>query len=124
MGYPLGDLLGTGIKLTTGNISSLTGLADDTTRLQMSAPVQPGNSGGPLLDTSGNIVGVVYARVEKSLSGRLTQNVNLAIKANVAQIFLDINNVNYMVEPSSDVKDLADIADEAKASVVKVICHQ
>ena len=124
LGYPLGDVLGTSVKLTTGNVSSLNGLVDDTTRLQMSAPVQPGNSGGPLLDTSGNIVGVVYARLEKSLSGRLTQNVNLAIKANVAKMFLDSNNVDYAVEPSNNVKDLADIADEAKESIVKIICHQ
>ncbi len=123
LSYSLGDVLGTSIELTTGNISSLIGLADDTTELQMTAPVQPGNSGGPLLDTNGNIVGVVYARVEKSISGRLIQNANLAIKANAAQMFLDINNVDYAVESSNNVKDLADIADEAKESVIRVICH-
>ena len=121
LGYPLD--VGASIQLATGNISALTDLAEDTTRLQMSAPVQPGNSGGPLLDTNGHIVGVVYAMVEKSISGRLTQSVNLAIKANVAQMFLDSNNVDYTVESSGNAKDLVDIADEARGSVVKIICH-
>ena len=121
LGYSLD--IGATIKLTSGSISALAGLEDETTRLQMSAPVEPGNSGGPLLDKSGHVVGVIYAKVEKSISGRLTQNVNLAIKANVAQMFLDANNVDYKIEPSSHVKDLSDIAEEARESVVKVICH-
>ncbi len=121
LGYPLGDLLGSSLKLTTGNISSLTGLSDDTTRLQISAPVQPGNSGGPLLDKSGNVVGVVYAKLAKRFSA---ENVNLAIKANVAQMFLDINHVNYEMSASGSTKDVADIADEAMNSVVQVVCTQ
>ncbi len=118
IGYPLGELLGSGIKLTTGNVSALTGLINDTTSMQLTAPVQPGNSGGALLDTSGNVVGVVVARLKKE------QNVNLAIKANVAQMFLDINNVDYSVAISKDKKDVADIADEAKESIVQVVCYQ
>lgn len=123
LGYPISDGLGSSMRLTTGSISALTDLADDTARLQMSAPVQPGNSGGPVLDASGHIVGIVYARVEKSISGRLTQNANLAIKANVAQVFLDINNVDYKVESSSHVKDLVDIVNESRESVIRIICH-
>jgi len=118
IGYPLGYILGSGIKLTTGNVSALTGLINDTTRMQLTAPVQPGNSGGALLDTSGNVVGVVVAQLKKG------QNVNLAIKSNVAQMFLDINNVDYGVAMSKEKRDVADIADEAKESIVQVICYQ
>jgi len=118
IGYPLGELLGSGIKLTTGNVSALTGLINDTTSMQLTAPVQPGNSGGPLLDRSGNVVGVIVARLKKE------QNVNLAIKANVAQMFLDINNIDYGVSMSKDKKDVADIADDTKDSIVQVICYQ
>ena len=118
IGYPLGELLGSGIKLTTGNVSALTGLINDTTTMQLTAPVQPGNSGGALLDSSGNVVGVIVARLKKE------QNVNLAIKANVAQMFLDINNIDYGASMSKDKKDVADIADDAKGSIVQVVCYQ
>ncbi len=118
IGYPLGELLGSGIKVTTGNVSALTGLINDTTSMQLTAPVQPGNSGGALLDSSGNVVGVIVARLKKE------QNVNLAIKANVAQMFLDINSVDYGVSMSKDKKDVADIADEVKGSIVQVVCYQ
>ncbi len=118
IGYPLGYLLGSGIKLTTGNVSALTGLINDTTNLQLTAPIQPGNSGGPLLDKSGNVVGIIVARL------KYEQNVNLAIKSNVSQMFLDINDINYKVSESNVKKEVADIADEAKKSIVQVICHQ
>jgi len=124
LGYPLGILLGSGIKLTSGNISGLTGLINDTTKVQLTAPVQPGNSGGPLLDRSGNVVGVIVARLEKGLSGRNAQNVNLAIKSNVAQMFLDTNNIDYEVKMSKKKKELPDIAEEAKNAVVQVMCYQ
>ncbi len=124
LGYPLGELLGSGIKLTTGDVSSMTGVLNDVTSMQITAPVQPGNSGGPLLDKSGNVVGVIYSRVEKSLSGRSVQNVNLAIKSNVAQMFLDTNSVDYDVAMSKSKKNVADIVDDVKGSIVQVVCYQ
>jgi S1-C subfamily serine protease len=124
LGYPMGVLLGSGIKLTSGNISALTGLVNDTTRVQLTAPVQPGNSGGPLLDRSANVAGVIVARLEKGLSGRNAQNVNLAIKSNIAQVFLDTNNIDYEVRISKEKKEMADIADESKKAVVQVLCYE
>jgi len=118
IGYPLGDLLGTNIKLTLGNISSLTGLVNDSTKLQLTAPVQHGNSGGPLLDNYGNVVGVIYA----GLKNDVAQNVNLAIKSSVARMFLDANDVNYSLDSNRSKKEVVDIADEAKKSIVQVIC--
>jgi len=118
IGYPLGDLLGSSVKVTTGNISAMTGLLNNTSRLQLTAPVQPGNSGGPLLDESGNIVGIVVARLKKE------QNVNLAIKSNIAQMFLDINNIDYSVTVSKDAKDVADIVNKTKEGIVQVVCYQ
>ncbi len=124
LGYPLGKLLGSGIKLTSGDVSSMTGLVDDATMMQMTAPVQPGNSGGALLDKSGNVVGVIRSRLSKTPSGRSMQNVNLAIKSNILQILLDTKNIEYDVAMSKVKKETADIADEAKTSVVQVVCHE
>ncbi|MGH6935366.1 MAG: tetratricopeptide repeat-containing serine protease family protein, partial [Methylocella sp.] len=58
-GYPLPGLLASSGNLPTGNITALSGIGDDSRFLQISAPVQPGNSGGPLLDGGGNVVGIV-----------------------------------------------------------------
>jgi len=119
MGYPLGVLLGSGVKLTTGNISSLTGLLNDTTTLQLTAAVQPGNSGGPLLDNTGSVVGIVYAK----LNNDMAQNVNLAIKANVATMFLDVHEIDSTFDTERSKKEVVDIADIAKKSIIQIICE-
>jgi len=61
-GYPLRATMGDEIKLTNGIISSKTGFQDDVTSYQISAPVQPGNSGGPLFDEQGNLIGIINAK--------------------------------------------------------------
>jgi S1-C subfamily serine protease len=95
-GYPLSGLLSSAGNFTSGSISSLSGLGDDISKLQISAPVQPGNSGGPLLDLYGNVVGVVVAKLNagqlSQLINDIPQNVNFAIKASVAISFLEANN--------------------------------
>lgn len=124
MGYPLGNLLGNNIKLTIGNISSLTGLMNDSTKLQLTAPVQHGNSGGPLLDKNGKLLGVIYG----GLNNDVAQNVNLAIKANIVKIFLDTNEIRYYdsdnLKSSKKEKDVSDIADDVKQDIVQVICEE
>jgi serine protease Do len=62
-GFPLAGLLATSGNFTLGNVTAVAGLGDDTRILQISASVQPGNSGGPLLDYSGNVVGVVEGKL-------------------------------------------------------------
>lgn len=82
-GYPLSGLLSTNGNFTLGNVTALAGMRDDTRVLQTSAPVQPGNSGGPLLDMSGNVVGVVEAQLDAltmiKVASDVPQNVNFAI---------------------------------------------
>ena len=92
IGFPDIDLQGTQPKYTDGKISSLSGLKDDPNEYQISVPVQPGNSGGPLADTAGNVRGVVVARLNDFAAlrsmGSLPQNVNYAVKGKLLREFL------------------------------------
>lgn len=94
MGYPVPTILGSSVKYTEGTISSLRGSKDEESHLQISVPVQPGNSGGPLVTNSGEVVGVVTStadpdRFKKETGGSLPQNVNWAVKALYAHSFFD-----------------------------------
>lgn len=76
LGYPLLSTMGQEVKVTNGIISSKSGYSGDISSYQISAPIQPGNSGGPLLDTKGNIIGVINAK------HKLAENASYAIKSN------------------------------------------
>ncbi len=85
IGFPNIQMQGVEPKYTDGRISSLSGMQDDDTEYQISVPVQPGNSGGPLCDANAQVVGVVVARLNDlavmQISGVVPQNVNYAVKA-------------------------------------------
>ena len=124
-GFPLSGLL-SGLNVTTGNVSSLSGIGGDIRLLQITAPVQAGNSGGPLLDASGNVMGVVVSklnalRVAKA-TGDVPQNVNFAINANVLSSFLDANAVNYKSASGGATLPTQEIARRAQAFTVLVEC--
>jgi S1-C subfamily serine protease len=92
IGFPDIVVQGTEPKYTDGKISSLAGIQDDPKEYQISVPVQPGNSGGPLVDMNGNVVGIVVAKLNDiavlAASGDLPQNVNYAIKGKYINDFL------------------------------------
>ena len=79
-GFPYGELYSNTIKVTGGMVSAVKGMGDDSAQFQMDAAVQPGNSGGPIYDENGNIVGVVVAQLNKlkvaKAIGSLPENVN------------------------------------------------
>jgi serine protease Do len=91
-GFPLTGALSSGGNFTTGVVSALRGLRDAAGELQITAPVQPGNSGGPLMDASGLVIGVVQAKLDALRSaivtGDIPQNVNFAISLEVLANFL------------------------------------
>jgi S1-C subfamily serine protease len=126
LGYPLTGVLATGANLTVGNVSALAGIGDDSRFIQMSAPVQPGNSGGPLVDTSGHVVGIVTAkldalRVARAI-GDVPQNVNFALKAQVARTFLDSKLISYKTETSNGHLSAADVGEIARPFTVYIAC--
>jgi S1-C subfamily serine protease len=127
IGYPLGGLLGSGPQVTTGNVSSLIGPGDDTRSLQFTAPTQSGNSGGPLLDSDGAVVGVVSSKLNAvrvhEMTGDIPQNVNFAIKAALARGFLEAVGIDYQSRIPRATRSTADIAAEARDFVVKIECQ-
>jgi S1-C subfamily serine protease len=126
IGYPYRGLLSSDFTVTTGIISSLSGIINDTRYLQISAAVQPGNSGGPLLDSSGNVVGVVAAKINAikfaKATGDIPENINFAIKTGAVRDFLDNSVISYQTaEPKTELKT-ADIARNARAYTVLISC--
>jgi S1-C subfamily serine protease len=126
IGYPLNGLLGSSPQVTTGNVSSLIGIGDDTRGLQFTAPVQRGNSGGPLLDADGAVVGVVSAKLDvariHALTGDIPQNVNFAIKSAVVRSFLEAIGVGYVSRPTGSPRQPSEIAAEAQRFVFRIDC--
>ncbi|HUK09369.1 MAG TPA: serine protease [Stellaceae bacterium] len=125
LGYPLTDVLSSDVIATTGTVSALAGLRNDTRQLQISAPVQPGNSGGPLLDLGGNLVGVVQAVLASTTQMGMSvapQNVNFAIKTSTVREFLDANHVHYMTAITAHAGTAAAVVQQGKKYTVRVEC--
>jgi len=127
IGYPFHGLLTSDFTVTTGIVSSLSGILNDTRYLQISAAVQPGNSGGPLLSSSGEVVGVVAAKLNAlkfvKATGNIPENINFAIKTGALRDFLDNSVVPYQVADNKGVElKTADIARNARAFTVLISC--
>ena len=124
-GFPLEGLLA-GLSVTSGNVSRLTGLGGDTGQLQISAPVQPGNSGSPVLDASGQVIGVVVSNLDAvgvaRATGDIPQNVNFAIKGGVLRAFLDAHAVGYSTSTGTQPLAAEAIATRARQFTVMVQC--
>ncbi len=126
-GFPLYPNLSNEGSLTTGTVTALSGLQNDPAMLQVSAPVQPGNSGGPLADLSGNVVGVVAAKLNAvrvaAATGDIPQNVNFAIKATILRDFLLRNGIApEAAAAGADLKP-ADVGDRLRRVTALVKCY-
>ena len=129
LGFPNPFLQGVEPKYTDGVISSLTGVRDKPNNYQISVALQPGNSGGPLISSQGNVVGIVVAKlnVEAALksAGAMPENVNYAVKSNyLLELISTLPNVRtamlaVRLKPVGDMSDLAVLA-EAAVGLVKV----
>ena len=128
-GFPLlGDLSSQG-NLTNGIVSAMSGLDDDLSRMQMTAQIQPGNSGGPVMDRNGEIIGVVVETASdeffREQRGTDIQNLNFAIRDSMARSFLDTNNVDYTVGTAdAGVQSVANIAEAAQQFTGIIMCYR
>ena len=126
IGYPFHGLLTSDFTVTTGIVSSLSGILNDTRFLQISAAIQPGNSGGPLLASSGDVVGVVAAKLNAikfaRATGNIPENINFAIKTGALRDFLDNSVVPYQISDAKEELRTADIARNARAFTFLISC--
>lgn len=129
IGFPLAGLLSDSIKVTTGNVNALAGLHNDTRHLQISTPIQPGNSGGPVIDRDGYLLGITTATLSKEAADRIgvpSQNVNFAIRASVADLFMQSQSIpNQSGDKTADQAppSTADLMDRIAPSVFQVLCY-
>lgn len=125
MGYPIFEI-SRALNYTTGIVSSATGIRGDRTRVQITAPIQPGNSGGPVLDTSGRQVAVVVAKASASLQLESNvENVGWVIRGEQAVEFLRRFGVEPLVEtqPTGMALPSAEVVDEWRSRILRIECH-
>jgi TPR repeat protein len=129
VGFPNPDIQGFSPKFSKGDIASLAGGADEPRYFQISVPVQPGNSGGALVDEHGNVVGVVSAKLDElavlEASGSLPENVNYAVKSSFLLKFLGSKTdvLNKLKAPHADERKVTDIVNEVQGATVMVVVY-
>jgi len=120
IGFPNPEIQGIEPKYTDGKISSLSGIADDPRFYQITIPVQPGNSGGPLINAVGEVVGIVSARLGDIATfrdtGALPQNVNYAVK--IQYLLPLLHDLKIELPHSAQAEDLVE---KSRKSVVRVV---
>ena len=129
VGFPDIGLQGFAPKFARGEIASLSGAADDARYFQISVPVQPGNSGGALVDERGNVVGVVSAKLSAraalDVTGALPENVNYAVKSSFLLSFLEsVPAVSAKLkEPVTADRKFEDVVKSAQDAAVLVLVY-
>jgi S1-C subfamily serine protease len=105
LGYPMAlSIMGTDIKFTDGKISSKTGFQGSVATYQISVPIQPGNSGGPLFDIDGNIVGLTSAGINRKLD--ITENVNYAVKSIYLKNLVDVVDTKLVLPNNHTISNM------------------
>ena len=128
IGFPNVEIQGFSPKITRGEISSVSGIGDDPRAWQISVPVQPGNSGGALLDENGNVIGVVVSRLglkAAKATGAIPQNVNYAVKSTYALALLEPYLGNNAPSPNEGAPKLSfeDMVAKVQQSVVLILVY-
>lgn len=126
-GYPLAGLLASGGNVSTGLVTALAGVRDDARQMQISAPVQSGNSGGPLVDSKGSVIGVIVSKLDAIAVARITsdipQNINFAIKSSSVINLLDMSSVKYRSNKLQRDLSVETLAGQMRRYTVKIECE-
>ena len=126
LGYPLPDLEGNAVKATFGRVNALSGINDDIRYIQIDVPLQPGNSGGPLINDDGAVVGITSASVNQGVvvqnAGTVAQNVNYAVKSEYFITLLQYAKVH--LPQDKPVHDAIKDPSRFEPSVVQIVARQ
>jgi S1-C subfamily serine protease len=127
-GYPLRGFLADDLIVTSGEVNALAGPYNDRRFLQISAPVQNGSSGAPVLDAAGNVIGIVSSSLNSMdlarQTGDIPQNVNFAVKGAVVRSFLDIHGIVYGSGSLASSLASEAVASKARDFAVLVECYR
>ena len=126
LGYPFGKAISSSVKITKGIVSALTGLGDDYGRFQIDAAIQPGSSGGPIINSDGYLVGVTVSKLNAALVyekfGALPENINFGVKLSSVKNLLNAHGIKYQTRNASlSIKE--DISKIMNESVVYISCY-
>ena len=116
LGFPSPDIQGASQKATFGRINAVSGIGDDIRHVQVDVPVQPGNSGGPLLNVKGEVVGVINARLQGNF-----QNVSYAVKVDYLRPLLDMASIKTTTASFLTSSSMASVVERSQNSVVMVL---
>ena len=119
-GYPLGSMVSDSMRLVPGLVNATKGYENDITQFETDAIIRKGNSGGPIYDRRGNIVGVAVKRLNVSQS----DNFNFAIKGTTVKQFLDANGVITSLANRTSQMSSTDIYKIASKQTVMIVCHR
>jgi S1-C subfamily serine protease len=125
-GFPLPDSLSREGNVVSGNVAALEGVGNDRQFFQISAPIQPGNSGGPLMDRSGNVIGVIQSKLNALLMapslGAIPENISFALKASILSEFLDWVGTTYQTGLPDKNLSVTQIGQQAEAFTAMIEC--
>lgn len=118
-GFPLGKSLSNSVKITKGIVSALAGLGNNVSQIQIDAALNPGNSGGPVLNADGEVVGVAVAGLDK----RETEGINFAVSSQTLSTFIKTNGINHSSSFFSSKKDNKELAEIGSKSTIQLFCY-
>ncbi len=125
-GYPMQPELASTIHVTTGTISALAGPEDDVTMFQITAPVQHGNSGSPVFDDSGAVIGIVTSMFSEDYAreviGATPQNINFAVRMSIAKTLLNVHDIAMERNQPTSTRSIESIAASARKFTVALEC--
>ncbi|NKB27900.1 MAG: hypothetical protein GKR99_10235 [Rhodobacteraceae bacterium] len=127
LGFPYAGILSSRLTVTGGNVSALDGILPDESRLMISAPIQPGNSGGPVLNKRGEVLGVVVSRLDEltvlGATGTLPQNMNFAVPPDAMMGFLEDADVLFPARRAAPFLVEDGLPEGVEDAIVPIECH-